>query len=323
MEQVLVTGCCGFIGSKVCEFLLQRGYKVVGIDNLNNYYNVLLKYYRLKTLSNFENFVFEKLNIENLEALQQLFKRFEFEAVYNLAAMAGVHSSLKNPQLYISTNVTGTVNLLECMRAFKIEKLVQASTSSLYAGEETPFNEKLPVNKPLSPYAASKKGAEMFCYSYHHLYNIDVSIVRYFTVYGPAGRPDMSVFRFIHSIDQGKQIEVFGDGEQSRDFTYVDDIARGTIQASKKVGYEVFNLGGGKKPTSLNSVVNFISKERGVEVPSRVIQEFHKADIVSTQADITKAERLLGYRSAVSIDQGLLNTLKWHKDNNHWLKSII
>ena len=254
-KKYLVTGAAGFIASQVCSQLLDQGDQVVGVDNLNDYYDVRLKDRRLQQLQNHrnaQNFGFEKLDIENQEGLKSLFKNeSSFDAVINLAARAGVRYSMENPHVYLSTNAEGTLNLLECMRINGCKKFVLASTSSLYAGQKMPFTEDLAVNEPLSPYAASKKAGELMAYSYHKLYQMDVSVVRYFTVFGPAGRPDMSIFRFIKWIDEGVPIEMFGDGSQSRDFTYVDDIASGTIAALQHVGFEIINLGGWKEPCFL------------------------------------------------------------------------
>ena len=194
MQTFLVTGCAGFIGWKVSEKLLERGYKVIGVDNLNDYYDVKVKKYRLNSLKNYPEFKFYEVDIENLEGLKEVFKKNSFDYVINEAARAGVRYSMENPYVYFTTNVLGTLNLLELCKEYGVKKFVLASTSSLYAGQKMPFNEDLPVNTPISPYAASKKSAEVLCYTYHYLYGIDVSIVRYFTVYGPAGRPDMSVF---------------------------------------------------------------------------------------------------------------------------------
>lgn len=366
MSTYLVTGAAGFIASKVCEFLLAEGHTVVGIDNLNDYYDVRLKDYRLGRLlaGNLRGgnlrpeglkakdlrperltsevwrpgkdpkmsmyagrgrqewgnggggrasqvsglasqvcgarFVFEPLDVENLAGLEALFAEFKFDAVFNLAARAGVRYSMEHPHVYMSTNAQGTLNLLECQRKHGVKKHVLASTSSLYAGCPMPFTEDQPVNTPLSPYAATKKAAEAMAYSYHHLYGIDVSVVRYFTVYGPAGRPDMAPYRFVHWIATGKPIKLFGDGNQTRDFTYVDDIARGTIlagrvgavdgarlrrdggqstvdggrstvdggrstegglQSTAHSGYEVINIGGGNRPITINAMIELIERE--------------------------------------------------------------
>jgi nucleoside-diphosphate-sugar epimerase len=202
-----------------------------------------------------------------------------------------------------------------------VKKQVLASTSSLYAGCKMPFTEDLPVNSPLSPYAAAKKAAELLAHSYHKLYGLDISVVRYFTVFGPAGRPDMSIFRFIKWIDEDTPIELFGDGSQSRDFTYVDDIAAGTIAAAKPVGYEIFNLGGGRNPISLQAVIAFI--EKALDKKARIAgKPFHVADIKETWADIAKAGRLLGWKPTVLPQDGFQRTIDWYLANRSWLADI-
>jgi UDP-glucuronate 4-epimerase len=319
--RILLTGAAGFIGWKVAQKLLEKGYIVIGVDNLNDYYDPRIKLWRLETLKGYENFKFHQLDIENLDALRILFEIYHpFDAVVNLAARAGVRYSIENPFVYFSTNATGTLNLLELSKDFGVRKFVLASTSSLYAGQPMPFKEDLPVNTPISPYAASKKAAEVTCYTYHYLYGIDISIVRYFTVYGPAGRPDMSIFRFIYWIMKGEPIEVFGDGSQSRDFTYVDDIAEGTIRALKPLGYEIINLGG-NHPYKLIEVIRLIEKYLGKEAKI-LYKDFHKADLKATWADITKAQKLLDWEPKVSIEEGIKRTVNWFKKNWYWLKEI-
>lgn len=320
-DNILVTGCAGFIGAEVTRQLLSTGKKVIGIDNLNDYYDIKVKNHRLDTLKKYNNFIFFNLDIENRVKLVDLFENNEIDAVINLAARAGVRYSMENPSVYVSTNIHGTLNLLDEMVKHDIKKMVLASTSSLYAGQKMPFTEELAVNNPISPYAASKKGAEVMCYSYHHLYKLDISIVRYFTVYGPAGRPDMSVFRFIKWIDEGNPIELFGDGTQSRDFTYIDDIARGTIQALKPLGYEIINLGGGQNPISINEVISKIEKylDKKAIITNK---PFHKADVKSTWADISKANRLLNWAPTISLDKGLENSVEWYNANRSWLSEV-
>jgi len=320
-KTVLLTGSAGFIGWKTAEFLLNEGYEVIGIDNLNNYYDVRLKNWRVEQLKKYENFRFFNVDIENLGALKVLFDTFRFDVVLNLAARAGVRYSLINPHVYLQTNAQGTLNLLELMREKGIKKMVLASTSSLYAGLPMPFKEDLPVNTPISPYAASKKAAEVMAYTYHYLYKIDISVVRYFTVYGPAGRPDMSIFRFIKWIDEGQPIKIFGDGTQARDFTYVDDIARGTILAMKPVGYEIINLGGGKNPISLKEIIKKIEKLLGKKANIQYLEP-NKADMKETWADISKAKKLLDWEPKIDIDEGLKRTVKWYLENKDWLKDI-
>jgi nucleoside-diphosphate-sugar epimerase len=342
MATYLVTGAAGFIASKVCEFLLADGHFVVGIDNLNDYYDVRLKDYRLGLLlgddrwrrstdpkasvyaqRSWQNgrFEFRPMDIENLAALDALFSDFGFDAVFNLAARAGVRASMANPHLFLSTNTEGTLNILECQRKFGVKKHILASTSSLYAGCPMPFTEDQAVNTPLSPYAAAKKAAELMAYSYHRLYGIDVSVLRYFTVFGPAGRPDMAPFRFIKWISEGKPVSIFGDGNQSRDFTYVDDIARGTILAARSLGYEIINLGGGREALSLTQIVRLIERATGLE--ARITnQEVHPADVKATSADITKANLLLNWRPQVTSEDGFRMAVNWHKKNHSWIQNI-
>ncbi|MEM1225007.1 MAG: GDP-mannose 4,6-dehydratase [Planctomycetota bacterium] len=320
----LVTGCAGFIGADVTRQLVDAGHRVVGIDNLNRYYDVRLKNHRVEQLrasTETAQFQFVEGDIEDMPTLAALFDEHDFDAVLNLAARAGVRYSLENPHVYMTTNAIGNLNLLEQMRHHKVAKYVMASTSSLYAGLPMPFVESLPVNTPISPYAASKKAAEAMAYSYHHLFDIDVSVVRYFTVYGPAGRPDMCVFRFIHWIDEGRPIELFGDGEQSRDFTYLTDIAAGTIAAVQPVGFEVINLGGGGTPVSLNTLISKLESLLG-KTATVTRQPFHKADMQVTSADISKAHRLLGWQPKVGLDEGLAACVDWYQSNRPWSSQL-
>lgn len=321
MRKILVTGAAGFIAARTAELLLAGGDFVVGVDNLNAAYDVRLKHARLESLASSDRFIFHPLDVENPRAVSDLFSAYEFDAVLHLAARAGVRYSMENPHVYFSTNVAGTLHLLEAMRHCKVGKLVLASTSSLYAGQPMPFVETLPVNAPISPYAASKKAAEALAYTYHHLFHLDVTVARYFTVYGPASRPDMAVFRFIKWIDEGRTIELFGDGNQSRDFTFVDDIAAGTIAALKPVGYEVVNLGGGRRPSTLNEMIGLLENLLGK--PARIERHpMHKADMAETQADIRKARGLLGWEPRIDLPEGLRKTVAWHRDNHHWVKDV-
>lgn len=321
MKTILLTGTSGFIGCKTAEIFLKGGNKVVGIDNMNDYYDVRLKEYRLNILRKYENFEFFNVDIENFDALQDVFDSSKFSGVVNLAARAGVRYSLEDPFVYVRTNTIGTLNLLELCKSFGVKKFVLASTSSLYAGQPMPFKEDLPVNEPISPYASSKKGAETMAYTYHFLYDIDVTVLRYFTVYGPAGRPDMSIYRFMKWIDEGVPIEIFGDGSQSRDFTYVDDIAEGTTKAFEvETGYEIINLGG-NKPFELNYAIELIEKGIGNKT-ERDIKPFHKADLKATWADITKAQNILNWKPVISLDEGISITMKWYLDNKDWVKDL-
>ncbi len=326
MANYLVTGCAGFIGAKVTEFLLREGHTVAGVDNLNDAYDVRLKQWRLAQLEGRPRFVFHKLDITNHKGLSKLWESQDqegvsFDAVINLAARAGVRQSVRNPWVYFETNATGMLNLLELCREFTVKKFVLASTSSLYGADNPrPFREDANTDAPLSPYAASKKAAEALCYTYHYLYGIDVTVLRYFTVYGPAGRPDMSLFRFVQWISEERPVIVYGDGQQSRDFTYVDDIARGTIAGLKPLGYEVINLGS-DEPIVINDAIRLVEelvgKKANVEHKPR-----HPADVLATWADIGKAERLLGWRPRASFAEGVAQLAVWYRKNREWAKDV-
>lgn len=321
MATYLVTGVAGFIASKITEFLLADGHTVVGIDNLNDAYDVRLKHWRLQQIQGRPNFTFHRLDICHREGLQELFDS-RFDAVINLAARAGVRSSVDDPWAYLETNVTGALNLLEACREFDIPKFVLASSSSLY-GQSTdlPYREDQSTARPLSPYAASKKAAEALCYAYHHLHGLDISVLRYFTVYGPAGRPDMAPLRFVQWISEGRPVTIFGDGQQSRDFTYVDDIARGTLAALRPLGYQVINLGS-DAPVILLDVIRLV--ERLVQRPAQLIfRPAHAADVSATWADISLARRLLAWQPQTSLEQGFTQLAAWYQANRAWASQII
>ena len=320
MKNVLVTGCAGFIGWKVSQLLLEKKKKVIGIDNINTYYDPALKRWRLKTLEGNPKFSFYKLDIGNYKKLKDVFKKNKIDAVINLAARAGVRASVENPWVYLDTNTKGTLNLLECCREFKVKKFVLASTSSIYGLDKMPFAEDLKTDTPLAPYSATKKGAEALCYSYHYLYKLDVSVLRYFTVYGPAGRPDMSIFKFIKNMDAGKPIPVFGDGNQTRDFTYIDDIASGTVKALRPIGFEVINLGS-DQPVKLKYVIKLLEKNLGKKAKIKRLPR-HSADVTATWAHIQKARKLLGWKPKTSIEQGVENTVKWFFENKKFLLKL-
>jgi UDP-glucuronate 4-epimerase len=313
----LVTGAAGFIASTVTRMLLDAGHEVVGIDSLNDAYDPALKRWRLEQLVRRPGFSFQQVDICEPTAIEPIFaerRSVPFAGVINLAARAGVRASVENPRVYIATNVDGTLNLLDLCRRYGVSKFVLASTSSLYGGHNAvPFREDDDTNRPLSPYAASKKGAEAVAYSYHHLHGIDVSVLRYFTVYGPAGRPDMSVFRFVRQIAEGEPITIFGDGTQSRDFTFVEDIARGTVAALKPVGFATINLGG-DRPVELNKVVGEIAEIVG-RTPAIQFRPSHPADVPATWASIERAKAELGWSPKTSLEQGLRACLAWFREN--------
>jgi nucleoside-diphosphate-sugar epimerase len=319
----LVTGAAGFIASKTCELLLDEGHRVVGVDNMNDAYDVRLKEWRLARLAPRPGFIMEKLDICDRAALKALWDRHggRFDAVVNLAARAGVRQSVENPWVYFETNATGTLNLLDLCRASGVKKFVLASTSSLYGKHNTmPYREDADTNRALSPYAASKKAAEAISYTYHYLYGIDVSVVRYFTVYGPAGRPDMSLFRFVQWIAEGRPVTVYGDGSQSRDFTFVEDIARGTIAALKTLGFETINLGS-DQPAVLIDVIHSIEGLLGKKAKLRH-EPMHPADVLATWADIGKARQLLGWEPRTKLEGGLKAIVDWYRENRAWAKDV-
>lgn len=320
----LVTGVAGFIASNVARLLLDAGSEVVGVDNLNDAYDPRLKRWRLERLAGRKGFEFHEVDICDRSALAPAFARAKsapFAAVLNLAARAGVRPSVEDPWPYFRTNAEGCLNLLDLCRRYGVAKFVLASTSSLYGSHnEVPFREDDDTNRPLSPYAASKKAAEAIAFSYHHLHQIDVSILRYFTVYGPAGRPDMSVFRFVRQIAEGEPITVFGDGTQQRDFTYVDDIARGTIAAIKPLGYEVINLGG-DRPVELNDIIQKIAGLLDRQ-PAIVTRPAHAADVPATWASIQKARSLLKWQPQTTVEEGLNACVEWYRSNHAMAQGI-
>lgn len=325
MATYLITGCAGFIGAKVTEFLLRDGHAVVGVDNLNKAYDPRLKHWRLNQIKDHPNFTFHRLDICDRESLHALFETTAVggpkSAVVNLAARAGIRQSVENPWDYLETNVTGTLNLLELCREFGVKKFVLASTSSLYgAHNPRPFREDANTDGPLSPYAASKKAAEALCYTYYYLHGIDVTVLRYFTVYGPAGRPDMSLFRFVQWISERQPVIVYGDGTQERDFTHVDDIAQGTIAALRPMGYEVINLGS-DQPVVLMDAMRLVEDLLGKKAQVKH-RPPHPADVKATWADIAKAEGFLGWRPQIRFEEGVETAVKWYLENREWAREI-
>lgn len=337
---ILLTGCAGFIGSRVAQLLLSEGHRVVGIDNLNDAYDVRLKEWRLNQTQEWSSFSFKQVDITDTTSLSRIFYGSDvgisrpFDAVINLAARAGVRQSIDDPTGFYHTNVLGTLNLLESCRTTGIPKFVLASSSSVYGDPDfsgtSPDNqeiatkhkliESLPTDRPVSPYAASKKAAEELCYSYHHLYGLDVTAFRFFTVFGAAGRPDMSIFRFVRWIYEDEPVLVNGDGSQQRDFTYVEDIAKGVCAGLKSVGFETINLGS-DRPVPLLKVITLLEGILGKSAHINY-QPFHPADVRTTWADVSKAKNLLDWEPETTFEVSLKATADWYLQNREFAQTL-
>ena len=330
--KILITGVAGFIGAALAKVLLSRGDTILGIDNLNDYYDVNLKLSRLSEIEKCERFTFLKLDISDREALKSLFENNKFDVVVNLAAQAGVRYSIENPAAYIDSNLVGFANILEGCRQQKVANLVYASSSSVYgANKEYPFNEDHPVNHPVSLYAATKKSNELMAHSYSSLYDMSVTGLRFFTVYGPSGRPDMAPFLFTDKILRGEEIQVFNNGEMFRDFTYIDDIVAGIIdvidnpatknenwnpeepQASTSYcPYRILNIGN-DKPTKLMDFIKAIEVASGKDAIIN-FKPMQPGDVVGTAASITKLNAINGFEPKTDINTGIQNFVDWFKN---------
>ena len=331
-NKVLVTGAAGFIGFHLARQLLELGFEVVGLDNLNDYYDVNLKLARLKELGVekeminynetlksdiYSNFKFVKLNLEDREQLPMLFKEHGFNIVCNLAAQAGVRYSIENPEAYIDSNVVGFLNVLECCRNFNIQHLVYATSSSVYGqNKKIPFSVKDNVDHPISLYAATKKSNELMAYTYSHLFNIKTTGLRFFTVYGPWGRPDMAMFLFTDAIVKGKPIKVFNNGNLERDFTFIDDIVDGIVKLvtqgkNQNSNYGLYNIGN-SKPVKLLDFINEIEKQLGIEA-KREMLPMQAGDVEKTWADVSDLTRDFGYSPCTSIEFGVKEFIEWYK----------
>lgn len=321
MAHYLVTGAAGFIGARTAELLIKDGHTVAGIDNMNDAYDPRMKEYRLGRLQSMPGFTFHLLDISKKSVIDH-FKGETFAGVINLAARAGVRFSVEDPWVFVESNVLGTLNMLEICRQTGTKKFIVASTSSIYGAEPPyPTPESASSSEPLQPYAASKKGAEAMCHAYHHLYGIDISVVRYFTVYGPAGRPDLALFRFVQWISEGLPVRVNGDGEQSRGFTFIDDIARGTILALKPVGYEIINLGGHEVIT-INNLIKLIEDVIGRKAKVQYDPP-NPADMFTNWADVTKAGDLLGWEPQFNMRAGVERLVEWYNAEREWASQIL
>mmetsp|Transcript_2173 Transcript_2173/g.2510 ORF Transcript_2173/g.2510 Transcript_2173/m.2510 type:complete len:406 (+) Transcript_2173:222-1439(+) len=319
-KKVLVTGGAGFIGSNVAEFLLDRGDDVVIVDEMNDYYDVTIKESNLELLRNKVNGDEKRLSIYKGDICDEAFMLDVFEKerpewVCHMAARAGVRPSIQDPYIYIHSNIRGTTNLMELSHKFGVKNFVFASSSSVYGGSSsTYFSEEENVDNPVSPYAASKKACELLSYTYHHLYKLNVSALRFFTVYGPRGRPDMAPFKFIDRVSRGLELQQFGDGSSSRDYTYISDIVDGIVRAvDHPHPYEVFNLGKGNG-TSLKEFISLVQKHVGKKANIKVMPD-QPGDVPYTCADVSKAYRLLGYKAKVPFEEGIRKTAVWYKSS--------
>ena len=312
-NKILVTGAAGFVGFHLTLSLLKDGNQVFGIDNLNDYYNVKLKNDRLNKLKKHPNFIFKKLDISCNESISKSFKDFNPNIVVNLAAQAGVRYSLKNPYAYTDSNLVGFVNIIELCRQCNVEGFIYASSSSVYGkNSKTPFSTQDRTDNPISLYAATKKANELIAHSYSHLYNLNTTGLRYFTVYGPWGRPDMAYYKFADSIKNNKTIQIFNYGKMKRDFTYIDDIVTGTKLAIKKNHKcEVFNLGNNKSEKIMD-FVELIEKHFGKKAKIEM-QTIQPGDVKETYADIEKSKDALGYSPNINLDKGIMLFIDWYK----------
>lgn len=334
MKKILVTGAAGFIGFHLCEKLLALGYEVVGLDNINDYYDVNLKYARLQELgidrepaSGFnqyvhstkygERFCFVRMHLEDRVELPKLFEKFDFESVVNLGAQAGVRYSIENPMAYVDSNVVGFVNILEACRHHKVMKLLYASSSSVYGNSvDVPFSTDQSVDNPISLYAATKKSNELMAYTYSHLFGIQTIGLRFFTVYGPWGRPDMAMFLFTDAILNDRPIQVFNNGDLSRDFTYIDDIIKGIIliveDKDQEEKYQLFNIGN-SKPVRLLDFIEEIEKATGKQA-QRVMLPMQPGDVNQTWADVEGLRQKYGYNPDYSVKEGVQHFVEWYKN---------
>ena len=328
---ILVTGAAGFIGSHVCQYLLQRGDRVIGVDNLNDYYDVKLKESRLENIKS-DKFAFFQLDIADKDSIDKLFSENHIDKVINLAAQAGVRYSIENPWSYLNSNITGFLSILEACRHHRIKHLVYASSSSVYgANTKLPFSVEDNVDHPLSLYAATKKSNELMAHCYSNLYKLPTTGLRFFTVYGPWGRPDMALFLFTKNIIAGKPINVFNYGNHTRDFTYIDDIVEGVIRvldntpkenleydftqstpAASSAPYRVYNIGN-NDPVKLMDYIHAIENALGKKAELKLLP-LQDGDVPDTQADVSHLENDVGFKPATSVQDGINNFIKWYRD---------
>ncbi|NLP15380.1 NAD-dependent epimerase [Acetivibrio saccincola] len=331
-KKVLVTGAAGFIGFHLTKLLLDKSYEVIGIDNLNDYYDPKLKEDRLKILEKMDNFIFHKVDLKDKAALDDVFKKYRPEYVVNLAAQAGVRYSLINPYAYVDSNLVGFMNILEACRHYPVKHLLYASSSSVYGGNKVaPFSTSHNVDHPVSLYAATKKSNELMAHTYSNLYKIPTTGLRFFTVYGPWGRPDMAYFSFTKNIIEGKPIKVFNHGKMERDFTYIDDIVEGVYKLIEKVPaakedwdetkddistsfapYKIYNIGN-NQPVQLMKFINVLEDKIGKEA-EKIYMDMQPGDVLRTYADVSDLERDINFRPNTSIEEGLGKFVNWYRE---------
>lgn len=313
MKTYLVTGAAGFIGFHVSRALLERGDRVLGLDNLNDYYDVSLKEARLRLLQDNEHFTFYKEDLANREALTQIFGKNRIQVVCNMAAQAGVRYSLVNPFAYQSSNLEGFLNIIHLAKEHQVENFVYASSSSVYGNnKKVPFSVQDRVDNPISLYAATKKANELVAHTYSHLYSLPCSGLRFFTVYGPWGRPDMALFIFTKAITENQPIEVYNFGKMRRDFTYIDDIVQGVLASmDRPVSYAIYNLGN-SRAVDLLYFIECIEKELGKKAEKKMLP-MQPGDVVETYADISESERDLGFQPTTRIEEGIASFISWYR----------
>ncbi len=329
---VLITGSSGFIGYHLSNKLIKLNYKVIGLDNMNNYYELNLKKTRLNNLIKSNNFIFENIDLKNMSDVKNLFEKYDFDVVVNLAAQAGVRYSIENPYAYLDSNLTGFLNILEACRAYPVKHLLYASSSSVYGGNKVaPFSTNHNVDHPVSLYAATKKSNELMAHTYSHLYDIPTTGLRFFTVYGPWGRPDMAYFSFTKDIIEGNPIKVFNHGKMERDFTYIDDIVEGIVKliprapeknpdwdeskdelGSSFAPYRVYNIGN-NQPVQLMKFINVLEEKIGKEA-NKQYMEMQPGDVMRTYADVSELERDIDFKPSTSIEDGLGKFVDWYKE---------
>ncbi|MEI7603789.1 MAG: NAD-dependent epimerase/dehydratase family protein [bacterium] len=309
---ILVTGSAGFIGFYVSKILLERGNNVIGVDNFYPYYDVTLKETRNAILEKYSNYKLYKIDISDLDSLREVFEENSIDRVCNLAAQAGVRFSLENPYIYGKSNLEGFINIINLTHEFNIKNFIYASSSSVYGNNtKYPYSESDTVNHPVSLYAATKAANELIAYSYNQTFKLKTIGLRFFTVYGPMGRPDMAYYKFTQKILSGQQIEVYNNGDMKRDFTYVDDIANGVVKAIDcDYDCEIFNLGN-NKPENLGYMIELLEKYIGIEAV-KVYLPMQKGDVLETYADVEKAENMLGYKPTTNLDEGLRKFIEWY-----------